>query len=98
MIMANAYVPSTIGEVRELVGAMVLCMPDMELPNTALGLDGAYQALEHSLGLIRSRLGDEKHDRLIDMARESKQLFVDGRNRDGRFILQDMHKLLRGRA
>jgi hypothetical protein len=96
--MAGNYVPSTVGEVRELVGAMVLCMPDMALPNTDLGLDGAYQSLEHSLGLIRSGLGDEKYHRLIDMARQSKQLFVDGQNRDGRFILQDMHKLLRGRA
>lgn len=96
--MAYTYVPSTVGEVRELVGAMVLCMPDMELPNSDLGLDGAYESLEHSLGLIRPKLGDEKYQRLIDMARQSKQLFVDGHNRDGRFILQDMHKLLRGRA
>jgi hypothetical protein len=92
--MAYAYVPSTLGEVRELVGAMVLCIPDMNLPNSDQGLDGAFQGLEHSLGLIRGNLGDERYHRLVAMAHESKQLFLDGRDRDGCFILQDIYKLL----
>jgi hypothetical protein len=53
---------------------------------------------ELALFEIRPRLGDETYHRLIDMARQSKQLFRDGQNRDGRFILQDVHARLRGRA
>jgi hypothetical protein len=88
------YVPSTIGEVRDLVGAMVLCMPDMKLPNTDLGMDGAYERLEHSLGIVRETLGEHRHRQLVDMARESKQRLVGGQLKEGLFLLQDMRKLL----
>lgn len=92
------YVPSTVGEVRDLVGAMVLCMPDMKLPNTDLGMDGAYERLEHSLGLVQDRLGEERYRQLIDMARESKQLLIEGELKKGLFLLQDMRKILSRRA
>lgn len=90
------YIPSTVGEVSELIGAMVLTMPDMEI--IGLDMDGAYAQLEHSLGLVKARLGDERYTQLIDMARRSKQHFVDGQNKDGRFMLQDMKKLLNKRG
>lgn len=93
--MRYTYTPSTIGEVSDLIGAMVLCMPDMELPNTDLGLDGAYEQLEYSLGLVREKLGDARYHQLVDMARQSKQMFVDDDLKNGILLLQDMRKLLR---
>ena len=97
-LMAYIFVPSTIGEISDHIGAMVLCMPDMNIPNTDLGLDGAYAQLEHSLGLVKAKLGEERYTQLIDMARRSKEHFVDGQNKDGRFMLQDMKKLLNKRG
>ncbi|MFZ5748782.1 MAG: hypothetical protein ACOY45_14150 [Pseudomonadota bacterium] len=92
------YIPSNIGQISDRIGAMVLCMPDMELPNTDLGMDGAFAQLEHSLGLVRAKLGDDKYHRLIEMARESKRVFIDGDDLGGRVILADMKKLLRTRG
>lgn len=92
------YVPSTIGEVRDLVGAMVLCMPDMNLPNTDLGMDGAYQRLERSLGIVRDKIGDERYHQLVEMARESKQKLVEGHLKEGLFLLQGIRKLLGNRS
>lgn len=96
--MSYRYVPETKGEVSDLIGAMTLCMPDMELPHTNLGLDGAYALLEESLGIIRSKIGDEKYHTLIAMARESKQHFGEGDDRSGIHMLQDMGELLRKRG
>ncbi len=92
------YVPSTIGQIRDRLGAMVLCMPDMKLPNSDLGMDGAYAQLEHSLGLVQDKLGEEHYRRLVDMARVSKEALVDGELKKGLFLLQDMIKLLNRRA
>lgn len=88
------YVPSTIGQIRDRLGSMVLCMPAMKLPNTDLGMDGAYEQLEHSLGIVQKNLGEERYRRLIDMARISKQNLVDGHLKEGLFLLQDMKKAL----
>jgi len=76
---------------------MELCMPDMELPNTGLGFDGAYEQLEHSLDLVRTKLGDERYDALVSMARQSKQLFAEGRSKEARSTLYAMKKVLRNR-
>ena len=88
------YVPSNIGQIRDRLGAMVLCMPDMELPNSGLGFDAAYEQLEHSLGLVKAELGEARYHRLVDMARESKRKFGEGDIRSGCFLLQDMRKLI----
>jgi hypothetical protein len=91
----TAYIPSTLGEINDRLGGMVLCMPDMELPHTGLDMAGAYAQLEHSFGLVRKQLGDDRHQQLIAMARQSHQHFIDGQNKEGRFMLIDMQKLLR---
>lgn len=88
------YIPSTIGQIRDRLSSMVLCMPDMELPNTDLGMDGAYEQLEHSFGLVRDQLGEELHGQLVAMAHESRQKLVDGDLKEGLRLLQDMRKQL----
>jgi len=90
------YVPSTIAQIAEHVGAMVLCMPDMQLPNTDVGFEGAYEQLENGFALVRDRLGDEKYDKLMDMLRDSKTYFLGGNSKCGRNILRDMKRLLKG--
>ena len=88
------YIPSNIGQISDFLGAMVLCMPDMEMPNSGLDMDGAFARLEHCLGLIRAKVGEEKYHQLIEMARASKQTFVDGDDLGGRIVLDDMIGLL----
>lgn len=57
-------------------------------------MDGAYAQLEHSLGLVQDKLGEECCRRLVDMARASKEALVEGELKKGLLILQDMIKLL----
>lgn len=77
---------------------MVLCMPDMKLPNSDLGIDGAYERLEQSLKIVRARLGDDLHARLTDMARDSKRKLEEGQLKEGLFLLQDMRSMLNKKA
>jgi hypothetical protein len=93
-MMAIKYIPSSIEEVREMLGAMVLCMPDIEIPNSGLDMAGAYAELEESFGIVRKQLGDERYQQLMTMARQSHQHFIDGDEIAGSFLLQDMQKLL----
>jgi hypothetical protein len=72
-------------------------MPDMDLPNTNIGFDGAYDQLEYCFGLVRDKLGEPKYERLLTMAREARARFAEGENKAGRFLLQDMLKILRHR-
>lgn len=91
------YVPSTLAEIVDRLGAMELCMPDKELPVTGLGFDGAYEQLAHSLGLVRAKLGEDRYEALISMARQSKQLFVEGKHKEARSTLYEMKRVLRNR-
>ena len=89
------YIPSTIGEISDRIGSLVLCLPDMELSNSGLDMDGAYEQLEYSLRLVRKRLSDERYHVLLGMARASRQLIIDGKLKEGLFILQDMKNVLK---
>ena len=92
------YIPSSIGEISDQIGAMVLCMPDMELPNSGLGFEGAYAQIEESFGIVRTKLGEDKYLALIDMARKSRNLFAVGSNKEGRKVLMEMKKQLNWRG
>ena len=88
------YVPATVAEINDRLGAMVLCMPEYPMPVSNAGMDETYAELEDSLGIVRAKIGEIKYEKLIAMARQSKQFFVDGKDKEGRFLLQDMQKLL----
>lgn len=88
------YIPSTVSEVKDRIGAMVLCMPEYVDDISKNGVDGAYSELEHSLSLIRSKLGDTKYEKLLEMSRKSQQFFAEDKLKEGSFMLQDMHELI----
>jgi hypothetical protein len=91
----RVYVPTTRGELSDYIGSLVLCLPDMEISNSGLDMAGAYRLLEHSLGLVRTKIGDERYHALIAMARQSHEHFQNDESKAGRRLLQDMGKLLR---
>lgn len=88
------YVAATVAEINDHLGAMVLCMPEYPMPGDGIGMDESYAELEDGLGIVRAKIGEIKYEKLILMARQSKQFFVDGKDKEGRFLLQDMQKLL----
>ncbi len=91
------YVPSRVSEVIDLLGSMVLHMPDIPMPVTGDGIDEAYGLLHESLEVVRKRIGDDRFNRLMEMAQQSKQLFIDGSDREGRAVLTDMIEVISGR-
>jgi hypothetical protein len=95
--MMTGFIPNTIGEISDYLGAMVLCMPDVQMPNSNMDMADTYAKLEHCFSLVRKQLGDDRYQQLIAMARQSHQHFIDGQNKEGRFMLIDMQKLLRAR-
>jgi hypothetical protein len=95
--MTTTYIPSTLGEINDRIGSLVLCLPEMEYSSTGLDMAGAYSQLEYSLSIVRKQLGDDRYAQLIAMARQSHQHFIDGDEIAGSFLLQDIQKLLRKR-
>ena len=91
------YVPSTVSEVKDLLGSMVLRMPDTPMPVTGDGIDEAYSLLHESLETVGKSIGDERFRRLTGMAQQSRQLFVDGADRKGRAVLISMIEVISGR-
>ena len=84
----NRYVPATLPEVRDYVGAMIIAVPDLVDSITVGGVDGAYASLQEGFDLIRKRLGDELHSKLSQMAQASHAHFAEGERKEGRLMLQ----------
>ena len=89
------YVPSRVSEVIDFLGYLVLRAPD-NFPDGET-LDDEYALLHESLETVRKRIGEDRFNRLTEMAQQSKQLFVDGVDREGRAVLNGMIEVISGR-
>jgi hypothetical protein len=99
------YIPQSIGETIELLGAMVLDAPKFEDDSyfAGMSIDTEYVALDEGLEVIRGKLGEDRYTRLVEMALLSKEKFLqasDGNAEQlvaGRNILIEMIEILRRR-
>jgi len=99
------YIPQSAGETIELLGAMVLDAPTFEDDSYFVGknIDTTYFALDEGLKVIRSKLGEDRYARLVEMALLTKQKFLQASDEDaeevlaGRNILIEMIGMLRRR-
>ncbi len=89
------YVPSSVSEIKDFLGYMVLSAPD-NFPEGET-LDEEYDLMFECLGIVRKRIGEARYDQLIDMAQRSKQLFVDGNDLAARAMLANMKEVVSGR-
>lgn len=89
------YIPSTVGEVHDFLGSMVISIPEFTVLD--LPFDEAFMMLNVSLGRIRDKVGEEKYNQLKAMAEQAKEFYLINDARGGAFKLQDMMKLLRKR-
>jgi hypothetical protein len=92
-----SYVPATVPEVREYVGAMVIAIPDLVDSIANGGIDGAYASLQEGLDLVRKRLGEPLYLQLSEMARASHAHFAAGERKQGRIVLQHMDEAMKRR-
>jgi hypothetical protein len=91
------YVPSTVSQIKDLLGSMSIRMPDVPMPVTGEGMEETYALLLESLDLVRKRIGEERYVTLVEMAQQSKQLFIDGEDRAGAVMLANMEDVISGR-
>ena len=105
----NPYVPTTLGEIYDQLGSMILFAPTFidtlgHFPER--NVDTEFSTLIDGFGLVRKKLGDEKYLALVDLAGRARALFAadqddrNGKTDEGRallFEIEDIIKAARGR-
>ena len=94
---AYRYVPATLGQVSDYIGTMSLCFPDHPMPNSDLNMPETFAELRESLEIVRSKIGVERYEKLMQMSHEAERFFVDQDEKGGVSKLRNMKKILRGR-
>lgn len=99
------YIPKTLGEIYDQLGAMVLHVPRKfkkktgYFPETFLEAD--FYELNNGLKLVREKLGEDNHAKAIDMSARAKALFEadpdmkTGQAEDGIVLLDEISDLIR---
>ncbi len=91
------YLPSTLGQIVDRLGAMALCFPEHQLPLSDLEMTDEFEELRESLGIVRSKLGEERYASLIAMSRQSEQSYLENDELGGGRTLREMQALIRKR-
>ncbi|MEQ1496907.1 MAG: hypothetical protein ABL912_14245 [Novosphingobium sp.] len=92
---AYRYLPSTPGEISDLLSAMFLYLPEYQLPNSNLDMAGEFSLIRESLGIIKSKIGEEKFAALMQMSYESEAFYNADDIKTGGSKLREMKSLLR---
>ncbi len=101
------YVSQTIGELMDMLGFMMLGAPKFEdksgyLPD--MNLDNIFQGLFLSLDHLRQKLGEPRHDKLVEMTVRMRAHFeadpddVTADGIAGRELILEMEKILTGKT
>jgi len=72
------YIPQTIGELDDLLGSMMLGAPKFVGTGFFAGrrnIDTEFISLTQGLAVIRPKLGEERYQRMIEMAEWMRVLF-----------------------
>jgi hypothetical protein len=101
------YVPKGAGEIRDLLGMMMLSSPtfvDKTGYFPGRNVETVFYALNESLRLIRAKLGEKQYSTLIEMSDRMRAHFeADPENKtddtlQGREIIDEMRDLLKQSA
>ena len=90
------YIPQNVGEVQDKLGAMMLSSPhftDDEFPE--MNIDTTFFALLEGFKNIRCTLGEERYDKLLDMASAMRLHFEADEVPEGNTIAYDMQELIK---
>ena len=88
------YVPSTSGQVVDMLGAMALCLPNHRLPNSKLDMAGEFALLRESLEFIRPKIGVDRYDKAVEISHEAEALYIEGDANEGGWRLNDIQALI----
>jgi hypothetical protein len=95
------YVPQTIGELYDLVGAFMLRPPTQADPYfPGRNVETEFFALNEGLARVRKRLGEERYAKLLELSHRMRQHFeadpddTNGEARKGYMLIHEMDALL----
>ena len=100
---SNLYIPASLGEIYDLLGAMILDAPTFtddsgEFPER--NIDTVFRQLTESFGIARKKLGEERYATLIGTAERAKALFLgdpnvdNGKTDQGRELLFEIEDIV----
>lgn len=97
------YIPASLSEIDDLLGAMMLDAPtfiDESGTFPERNLDSRFHQLTQAFAVVRKKLGDERHAKLVDLAARAKALFAadqedtNGKTDQGRKLLYEMEDVI----
>lgn len=99
----NPYIPQTLSEIDDLLGSMWLGAPTF-IDETGYfpdrNIESTFHQLTESFGVVRKKLGEERHAKLIDLAARMKALFAadpkdeNGKSDEARKLLSEIEDLI----
>lgn len=102
-ISAKPYVPSSLSEIYDLLGSMILGAPTFASGTSYLpgiNINTEFAALTEGFTVVRKKLGEERYAALLDLAARAKLLFAEdqddtnGKTDQGRALLFEIEDLL----
>jgi len=103
----NPYIPESIGDLRDLIGSMMLDSPtfvDKSGFFAGKNIETAFYALGEGLRILRGKLGEERYRELVEMSNQMRAYFEadpedqTGDAIKGRDLILDMLDLLKARG
>jgi hypothetical protein len=95
------YVPATLSEIWDLLASMILGAPKFDrFIMGEEGLDAEFRTLVSGFDRVRTKLGEERYAKLIDLAARAKTLFAEdqedtnGKTNEGRELLFDIEEII----
>jgi hypothetical protein len=73
------YIPASLSEIYDLLGSIILKAPKFIDDSGMLpkrDIDTEFGGLVESFGIVRKKLGEERHKKLIALAAKAKALFA----------------------
>lgn len=98
------YIPKSVSELNDFLGFMIVQSPlfrNIEFPNQNLA--SVFFELNAALQIVRPRIGEERFQRLSELAQQVRNHFEsdpnddNGNTRAGRKLLYEMKAVLRSR-
>ena len=100
---AKPYVPTSLSEIYDMLGSMLLFAPTFIDPTGTFSernVENEFATLVEAFGLVRKKLGEERYAKLVDLAASAKTLFAEdqddtnGKTDQGRALLYEIEDII----
>jgi hypothetical protein len=98
----NPYIPASLSEIYDLLASLILWAPTFDHDGyyPERNPETEFHVLTEGFSKVRTKIGEERYARLMDLAAKAKALFVDDPNDDngktdqGRDLLYEIEDII----